>query len=389
MTQKIKTVFISRTTFLGGAERTLLNLINKIDKNTFEPIVILPDKNGQLYDELKKNNINILIIKMPFLRLTYNVFLYTWFFLKLLIINVSLYFLFKREKVNLIINNSFQDSLYSIFAVKFLKIKIIIYVKNIFNRRWKKYIRSKVLEFFATKVIAVSEKAKEDISLYARKKDFIEVIYEGLDLIKHKKNNSKDFLNNTFQDDLNNYFRILNIGNLSLLKGQLLLVQAMLTGKLKDKKIKVIFLGDALYKRDLAYKENLNNFIRLNKPTNKFFFYGFQPNPEKYIINADLIIHCPIMDDCLPMVILEALLYGKIVLATNVGGIPEIIREGFNGFLCEPNKEDLANKILFIYKNIKKLDFLRNNAKRTVTEKFNLDIQIKKTEEVYKNIINK
>ena len=67
-------------------------------------------------------------------------------------------------------------------------------------------------------MIAVSEKAKEDISLYARKKVFVEVIYEGLDLIKHKENNSEDFLNNTFQDNSNNYFKILNIGNLSLLK---------------------------------------------------------------------------------------------------------------------------------------------------------------------------
>ena len=237
-------------------------------------------------------------------------------------------------------------------------------------------------------MIAVSEKAKEDISLYARKKDFVEVIYEGLDLIKHKENNSEDFLNNTFQDNSNNYFKILNIGNLSLLKGQLLLVQAMLTDKLKDKKIQVIFLGDAVYKRDLAYKENLNKFIRLNNSTDKIFFYGYQPDPEKYIINADLIIHCPTIDDCLPMVILESLIHGKIVLATNVGGIPEIIKEGFNGFLCEPNKEDLANKILFIYNNIKDLDFIKSNAENTIIERFNLDVQIKKTEEVYKNILN-
>jgi glycosyltransferase involved in cell wall biosynthesis len=389
MGQKIKTVFISRTSSLGGAERTLLNSIVKIDKNTFEPIAILPDKNGQLYDELKKNNVNILIVKMPFIRLTYNVFLYVWFFIKLLATNISLCFLFKREKINLVVNNSFQDSLYAIFAAKSLKIKQIIYIKNIFDRKWKKYIRAKILEFFAAKVIAVSEKAKEDILLYIRKENFVEVIYEGLDLLKQKGNYTEDFLNKTFQGGLNNCFKILNIGNLSVLKGQLLLVQAILTDKLKEKKIKVIFLGDAVYKKDLAYKENLDNLIKLNNSTDKFFFCGYQPDPEKYIINADLIIHCPTIDDCLPMVILESLIHGKIVLATNVGGIPEIIREGFNGFLCEPNKEDLADKILFIYKNIKNLDFIKSNAENTIIERFNLDIQIKKTEEVYKNILSK
>jgi len=96
-----------------------------------------------------------------------------------------------------------------------------------------------------------------------------------------------------------------------------------------------------------------------------------------------LLVHCPILEEGFGLVILEAFCLEKVVVATNVGGIPEIIEDSVNGFLCRIDKEDLADKILYVYNNQNKLGYIKDNAIKTVKEKFTLENQIKKTEEVY------
>ena len=72
---------------------------------------------------------------------------------------------------------------------------------------------------------------------------------------------------------------------------------------------------------------------------------------RKYLQAADLVVVPSIIDasgetEGLPVVLLEALASGKPVVATRVAGAPDVIVEGYNGFLAEPqNPEDLAHKI--------------------------------------------
>ena len=115
---------------------------------------------------------------------------------------------------------------------------------------------------------------------------------------------------------------------------------------------------------------------------------GYQNNVKDFMLFSDLLVHCPTLDDCFPMVILESLSLGRLVVATSVGGIPEMIEDGVNGFLCKVDNEDLADKILYAYKNQNKLEHIKENATKTVKEKFTLERQFKKTEEVYYDLLS-
>ncbi len=89
-----------------------------------------------------------------------------------------------------------------------------------------------------------------------------------------------------------------------------------------------------------------------------------------YYQSATLFVF-PTRDDCLGIVLLEALYSNLPVVATNVGGIPEIIENGINGILVEPDDaHKLANAISTILKDDVKREKLSNNAKPVILSKY-------------------
>ena len=85
------------------------------------------------------------------------------------------------------------------------------------------------------------------------------------------------------------------------------------------------------------------------------------------------------------MSILEAMAYKNIVITTNVGGIPEIIKNNENGIMIEPgNKEQLYIKIKDIIKDKNKKEKISENARRLIENKFDINKVIKKLIDIYR-----
>jgi len=383
---KNRLLYLSRTSMLGGAEISLLDLLKKLDKANYYPIVVLPDKKGLFYQELIKNNIEVNIVKMAFLRKTFNIFLLFWFSINIFFINIYFLFFLLKRRVKIVVCNSFQDSLFISVPSKMLRKKMIIYIKNILDKKWKKYIRAKICDFFADKVIAISKKNAKDFTDFSTNKSKISVIYDGIDPVEFSKISNHQ---NPLEKYGNAKLKIISVGNISELKGQKLLVEAISVGKIKSLDVKVFFIGNTNFKKDIQYKKEILEFISKNKLEKKVYFLGFQSEIKNFIYHSDVLIHCPILEEGLGMVVLEAFAFGKIVVGTNIGGIPEMIKNGINGFLCSPDKHNLAEKILYIYNNLNKLDSIRSNASKTVEKNFNLQTKVRKTEKVYQSMLGK
>ncbi|TET09950.1 MAG: glycosyltransferase family 1 protein [Candidatus Atribacteria bacterium] len=380
-------LFLSIIPIWGGATKNLLELLKRLDKNIFNPILILPDNRGLLYSEALKHGIEVRLVRMPFLQVSYNPFKLFIFMIKILQINIIFFSLIKKLNIEMVICNTIQDSLFISLPSRVLNKKLIIYIKNIFDRKWKKIFISKVFDLFADKIIAVSNKVKTDIVKYMKNVDKTTVIHEGIDIDNFKKNLTKRDIYQKYHNLDEKCFRIINIGNIAELKGQKLLLEALSRKEFKDINFKVFFIGEANFKRDLSYKKTIEEFIKNNSLADKVFFPGFKKNINDYINHSDLLVHCPVLEEGFGLVILEAFCLEKVVVATNVGGIPEIIEDSVNGFLCRIDKEDLANKILYVYNNQNKLGYIKDNAIKTVKEKFTLENQIKNTEKIYYDLL--
>lgn len=91
---------------------------------------------------------------------------------------------------------------------------------------------------------------------------------------------------------------------------------------------------------------------------------------DKLLDKSDILI-LPSYNEGLPMSVLEAQSYGLPVISTNVGGIPEIIEDGVNGFLIQPgDKEALRAKIKILLNDKELMKTMSDNAIRIVKEKF-------------------
>jgi glycosyltransferase involved in cell wall biosynthesis len=356
--KKINLLYMSRTSKLTGPENILIDILPELDKERFAPTVILPDQRGPFYKKLRQKNINVLVKRMPFLRVTCNPFLLFWFLLGILMLNIKLFFTFKKYKTDIVICNTIQEALFAGLPAKMLSKKLIFCFKNILDRNWKKKVRSKFCDIFADAVIGVSKKALQDYRDHTLKKNLhnkiIGVIHDGINCSKLSRAESNRNIVARYKKDSNDLI-ILNIGNLTELKGQLLLLEAINSSKLRDLNIIVLLIGDIYHDSEIEYKKRIIEFIKKNDLTNKVYMLGYQKDIKGFLLSGDILVHCPIKDDALPRVVLEAFCSKRIVIGTDIGGIPEMIKDNDNGFLCKVDRDSLADKYymcIIIWKNL-------------------------------------
>ena len=107
-------------------------------------------------------------------------------------------------------------------------------------------------------------------------------------------------------------------------------------------------------------------------PSNVFFM-GSLPNAGAYNEYADLFMLSSNYEG-LPMTIIEAMSFGKPVVASNVGGISEIVVNGENGYTVENVPDIFAEKIEYILEN----DDIYNHFSRNALERFKKDLTVDK-----------
>jgi glycosyltransferase involved in cell wall biosynthesis len=117
-------------------------------------------------------------------------------------------------------------------------------------------------------------------------------------------------------------------------------------------------------------------------------FTGFREDVPELIRVFDVFVLSSLFEG-LPLALLEAMVMGKPAVATSVGGVPEVIEDGINGFLV-PARDPaaLAGKILQLLDDNALRSDVSRKASSTVREHFNIASMVKKVEQVYYDVLD-
>jgi glycosyltransferase involved in cell wall biosynthesis len=170
-------------------------------------------------------------------------------------------------------------------------------------------------------------------------------------------------------------FTLGHIGSISAAKGWQMLVGAARSLREKGHNINVILAGrgeDAELATKLAAESG--GWLR---------YVGFVPNPQEVVLkNVDALVLMSEQEG-LPMAIIEALSMGVPVLATPVGGVPEAVINGKNGFLVERTAEALAEAIQPLLNDPDKLREMSVNARRSFEDHFEISRVVSMYDNIY------
>jgi glycosyltransferase involved in cell wall biosynthesis len=174
---------------------------------------------------------------------------------------------------------------------------------------------------------------------------------------------------------------VLSVGRLYARKGLFTLIESMPSVIRKFRNAKFIISGKG---QSDEMKKLVAHAAKLGVKDN-IVFTGYYPDkklPRLYQA-ADVFAFSTFYEN-LPFAILEALSSGLPVVTTKVGGIPEVIEDGKNGFLVEPfNSRELADRILYLLEHPATASEFGFLGRKTIEERFDWRFIVKKVLKVY------
>jgi len=221
----------------------------------------------------------------------------------------------------------------------------------------------------------------ENIDLFIAPSNFLRKKFIQFGFPQHKIVHLPNFTNKSTEitcRPANNDAYILYFGRLSPEKGLLTLLNAMKL--LPNIKLKISGQG--------SQENQLKKFIQENSLDN-ITFLGFNKGDslKKLISQSTLIIIPSEWPENFPISILEAFSLGKPVIASNIGGLPELVQNNQTGLLFEPgNYIDLKNKIEQLLNNPLKIQKMGKIAQEAIKNNYSSEIHYKKIIKIYQTV---
>lgn len=379
---------------LGGIETYLLDLLKKLKEQNIETFVLVPNYEDNKI--IKNTDKNIHVYKVPFISL---------FSKKNLVkkgkrLYKFLTALIKKENIQIVETENLSGfPAYSLgvnLACTETSIPLIERIHSFPDNETTKVI---IKQFFWDKVISVSHAVTEDIYKYGVPIRKLSTIYPGVDTKIFKKENSKkDFLKDIFKLDKDDLIilhssRIVSTkydcldmkGIYTLLKSFSLIHQ---TYKNANLVIAAARSSQKLSKEFEKAKQKIMDLCNLYGISNKVFIRSFEFEEMPSVYNGSDIFVMASKIDALGRVYLEAMSSQLPVIGTNIGGIPEIIDNGKDGYIIDAdNPVELAKKLIILIQDPKKRISFGIEARKKVIAKFSLESMFNETISAYKNLI--
>jgi lipopolysaccharide heptosyltransferase II len=245
---------------------------------------------------------------------------------------------------------------------------------------YKKHYFSSVMGWAKRVIVLSNVIARHMIEDFGLPHDRIKLVPRSVDLERFKFLDPKQ----KRKDD----FNVAIIGRITPLKGHLYFIKAMARVLRSVPRLKIWIVGDAPASKE-AYKEEVQVLVRRLGLWHCTEFLGTQRDIPGILAHLDLVVLATTTHEAFGRVIIEAMASGVPVVATKVGGVVDIIQDGKNGLLVPPaDPKSMADAVMRIFKDPQLARELAENAYAQVKEKYNLELMVKNTLDVYRDALS-
>ncbi len=353
---KIKIAYILPTLDKGGAERFLCDLILNLNREHFDPLLILFKRGGEWLEELKTAGVPFVLLEKKH---------------KFDLGNFFKIFSAIREFKPDIVHTQLGGDIYGRLAAKILNISVIISTEQNVNPDENFFfsLLKRLGNSWSNKIIAISQSVKDDIiNRYKTPATKITIINNGVALDKFIRGESDITRNEAMK---RGYLVFGTIGRLSEQKGHSILIEAW--SKLKNQNCRCFIVGAGHLKAELdgqIKNLGLSDHVKL---------IGLTSDVPSFLKSLDAFV-LPSLWEGQGLVLAEAALARLPIIASAVDGIKETFDES-NAWLVPPSEPQLlADKIDNLIDNI--------NSPRTM-EKINLAQKIALTKFDIKDVADR
>jgi glycosyltransferase involved in cell wall biosynthesis len=303
---------------------------------------------------------------------------------------VSLYRIFKRERFDIVHTHTAKAGALGRIAAHMAGVPVVIHTPHghnfygyfgpVFSRLI--LLIERFLTRYTDKLIALTALEKRDYEvLNVAKPEKVRLIYQGLE-IELNAAAATDRESVRKELGLKNDEKVVGmVSRLEPIKGPLDFVEAARYIAEKFPAAKFILVGEG------SLRNSLEDKIRSLGLKEKFILTGWRDDVRRVISSFDLLVLSS-LNEAVGIVLIEAQAEGVPVIATNVGGIPEIIKDGETGLLVNPSDpEELARAVSGLLADDKKASAMAIAGRQWVMGRFEASAMAKDIAGLYQELL--
>jgi len=368
---KINVLHIFMNLQVGGAQEIFLTQLKYIDRTKFHIIVCCLNGRGSLVSEVEKLGNRVICLN----RLNRRNDIQAIFELLKLI---------RQNNIDIVHTYLYsRTSFYGHIAALMARTPVIIAAEmgSPSKKSLKKRISDRLLARFTDQIIALSEatrsSAAKELGVGLNK---ITVIYPGVDIGKFTIRETKREVRNAL--NLPHDVPIIGIvARLDPVKGHEYLLDAMLRvwNFIASAKLMIVGAG--------PLEESLRSRVERLGLSKQVMFMGMRRDIPQLLKAMDIFV-LPSLQEGFGMALLEAMVMGLPVIATNVGGIPEVVDDGKTGILVPPRDPDaLSEMILVLLKDEKQRHRMGMLGKEKALSQFTAQHSVAQLQALYESLL--
>jgi len=375
---KINLLYVITKLELGGAQKQLLSVVKGIDKERYR-IFLFTACEGLLIEETSSIT-GLTLIKSRYLERTINP-------LKDLLALIEIYRFIKKNNIEIVHTHSSKAGVLGRFAARLANVKTIIHTVHgwsfhDYQLRWKQKFfiwLERLSAYFTNTIIVVSYHDKQKgLNNHIGPEDKYTLIRYGINYADFSTGEQK------IKEELGINSNELVVGMVSCFKPQKSpqdFIKLSLAVSQTLPNVKFLLVGDGILRKQIQ------KLISRLKLQNRVILTGWRRDIPKILSVIDVFVLTSLWEG-LPITVLEAIVSAKPVVATNTGGIQEVVSEGKNGFLVKPgDTESLSERLMLLLRNKNLRKDMGQNSKRLLNLDFSEENMVKNTQDLYDDLI--